>query len=68
MSKKYPSGFIPVPFHLLGKILFPVSLAMVTLAGLAYLIDWALIPLPVFFIGLGLLVISLYLLFVVPKE
>ena len=68
MAKKHPSGFAPIPFNLLGKILLPISLIMVTLGGLGYLIDWIIIPLPVFFIGLGLLILSLYLLFVVPKE
>jgi len=68
MDKKHLSGFSPIPFNLLGKILFPISLVMVTLGVLDYLIGWALIPLSVFFIGLGLLILSLYFLFVVPKE
>ena len=68
MDKKHLSGLAPIPFNLLGKILFPISLVMVTLGGLGYLIGWAVIPLSVLFIGLGLLIISLYLLFVVPKE
>ena len=62
MDKKRPSGFAPIPFKLLGKILFPISLVMVILGGLAYLIGWTIIPASVFFIGLGLLLISLYLL------
>ena len=68
MEKQHPSGFAPIPFKLLGKILFPISIVMVILGGLDYLASWAVIPVAVFFIGLGFLIISLYLLFVVPKE
>jgi hypothetical protein len=68
MVKKHTSGFVPVPFKLLGKVLFPISIVIVVIGGLAYLLGWVAIPQSVFFIGLGLLIVSLYLLFVVPKE
>ena len=68
MEKQHPSGFAPIPFKLLGKVLFPISIIMVILGGLGYLAGWTAIPVSVFFVGLGFLVISLYLLFVVPKE
>jgi len=68
MVKRSPSGFAPIPFNLLGKIMFPIALVMILLGGLDYLIGWGVIPVSIFFIGLGFLIISLYLLFVVPKE
>ena len=68
MAKKHPSGFVPIPFKSLGKILFLISVVMVIIGGLDYLVGWGRIPQAVLFIGLGLLVLSLYLLYVVPKE
>jgi len=68
MAKRYPSGFVPIPFKSAGKALFPISLFMIILGGLDYLMGWTVIPTAVLFIGLGLLVVSLYLVFVVPEE
>jgi len=68
MAKKHQSGFVPIPFKLLGKILFSISAVMVIIGGLDYLAGWGRIPQTVLFVGLGLLVLSLYLLYVVPKE
>ncbi|MFC1871619.1 hypothetical protein ACFLYF_04390 [Chloroflexota bacterium] len=68
MAKKHPSGFVPIPFKLLGKILFPISAVMVIIGGLDYLAGWGGIPQTVFFVGIGFLVLSLYLRYVVPKE
>lgn len=68
MAKKHMSGFVPVPFNLLGKLLLPVSLLVCVIAGLDYLFGWGVIPLYVFFVGIGLTIISIYLLLVVPKE
>ena len=65
-GKKHPSGFVPVPFKLLGKILLPISLLLIILGGLNYLVPE--IPRILFFVGLGFLIISLYLRFIVPKE
>jgi len=68
MAKRHPSGFVPIPFKSAGKALFPISLFMIILGGLDYLMGWTVIPIGVLFVGLGLLILSLYLLFIVPKE
>jgi len=68
MAKRYPSGFVPIPFKSAGKVLFPISLLMIIVGGLDYFMDWAVIPTAVLFVGLGLSVVSLYLIFVVPEE
>ena len=68
MPKKHMSGFVPIPFKSAGKIMFPISLIMIVIGGFDYLAGLDLIPLSVFFFGLGLLIVSLYLIFVVPKE
>ena len=68
MAKKHPPGFAPVPFKLLGKVLFPLSLVIIIFGGLGYLAGWAEISPLLLFIGIVFLLLSLYLLFVVPKE
>ena len=68
MNKKHTSGFAPIPFRTAGRIIIPLSLAAVMLDGLDYLLKWDLIPQSVFFIGLGFLVLGLYLRYVVPIE
>ena len=66
--KNYPSGFVPIDFKSLGKILLPISMAMMTARTVDYLIGTDLIPTAVLFIGIGFLVVSVYLLLTVPKE
>ena len=68
MTKRHPSGFVPIPFKSVGKALLPISLFMIVLGGLDYLMVWTVMPIGVLFVGLGLLIVSLYILFVVPKE
>ena len=68
MAKRHYSGFVPIPFKTGGKALFPISFFMIILGGLDYLVGWTVIPSAVLFVGLGLLILSLYLLLVVPKE
>ena len=68
MVKSYPSGLVPIPFKSAGKALFPISLLMIILRGLDYVMHWAVIPTAVLFVGLGLSVVSLYIIFFVPKE
>ncbi len=41
---------------------------MVVIGGLDYLAGWARIPGAILFVGLGLLILSLYLRYAVPKE
>jgi len=68
MPKKHMSGFVPIPFKTAGKILLPISLIMIVIGGFDYFVGLDLIPLSVFFFGLGLLIVCLYLIFVVTKE
>ena len=68
MRKRHPSGFVPVPFKSGGKVLLPISSFMSILGGMDYWTGWNVIPPAILFVGLGLLIVSIYLLFVVPKE
>jgi hypothetical protein len=60
-GKKSPSGFVPIPFRLLGKILLPVSLVFIVSGGLSYFVSE--IPRVLLYVGAGFLLISIYLRF-----
>ena len=68
MRNKHTSGFVPIPFKLAGRIFFPASIVMIIAGGLDQLLGWGKIPAAVLFCGAALLVLSLYLLRVVPRE
>ena len=68
MAKKHTSGFAPISYKFGGKILLPISAALVIIGALDNLAGWGIVPQAVLFVGLGLFLISLYLLYVVPKE
>jgi len=67
-NMKYPPGLVPVNFNLAGKILLVISLLGIAAKIVAYFSNWFAMPNFVFYISLGLLVVSLYLIFAVPKE
>lgn len=68
INKLYPPGFAPVNFQIVGKVLFFLWVIITLINGLGYLTGWLEIPRDVFFIGLTLLAVSVYLIFVVPKK
>lgn len=68
MKDERPSGFVPIPFRAAGKVLLPFSLLLVVLGTAGTLAKWGGVMPAVLFVGLGLLLLSLYLRFVVPKE
>ena len=68
MANKYPSGFSPIPFKTLGKILLPISALLIAVTALDALMRWDAIPGFVLFLGLGFLIVGLYLRFVVPED
>lgn len=59
--KKYMPGFVPVNYKKVGKILFALGLILV-IADLVFKLGHLL------YIGGGAVLISLYLMFVTPKE
>jgi len=66
--KKHSSGFVPVQFKLAGKILLPAGIVLVIIEAVDYLVGKDLIPTVVLFVGIGFIVIGLYLLIFVPRE
>ena len=64
---KYPPGFVPVDFQGVGKILLALGIISLILKGVTSLTGWLALPDIVFYLGLVFIIVSLYLIFVVPK-
>ncbi|MDJ0754552.1 MAG: hypothetical protein QNJ45_13595 [Ardenticatenaceae bacterium] len=62
------SGFVPVDFELTGKLLLFLVFIGLVLESVSNLTGWFMLPSIVLYILLFLLPVSLYLIFVVPKE
>jgi len=63
-----PSGFEPIPFPLVGKILVGSAAVVFALYLLSVVFQWFTLPMPVLALGTAAALIGLYLIFVVPKE
>lgn len=63
-----PSGFVPIPFPLVGKILVVSATIVFALYLLSVVFQWFTLPMPVLALGTAAVLIGLYLIFVVPKE
>jgi hypothetical protein len=63
-----PSGFVPIPFHLTGKMLLAIGAAGLTFYGLSSVLQWFSLPVLVPIASVALIAIGLYLIFVVPRE
>lgn len=67
MPKRHMSGFVPIPFRTAGKVILALSGILIAIGGIGRLTAPATMPLVVLYIGIGLLLIGMYLLFA-PKE
>lgn len=68
MKKNYSSGLVPINFKLAGKIILPVG-AVLTVSGMLDLfLNWVTLPAAVLVIGVGFIIIGVYLLVVLPKD
>ena len=68
MKKNYSSGLVPINFKLAGKIILPVG-AVFTVSGMLDLfLNWVTLPAAVLVIGVGFIIIGVYLLVVLPKD
>jgi len=61
-------GFIPVTYHKVGYVLIAIGFIVTDLKIIDWLIDWGVIPTWFLYFGLALLLLSLYLIRVVPRE
>jgi hypothetical protein len=63
-----PSGFVPIPFNLVGKMLLVLGSAGLIFSGLSWVLQWFSLPVLVPISSAVLIAIGLYLIFVVPRE
>ena len=63
-----PAGFVPANFRLTGKLLLILGGIGLLATGVDALTGWFGLPNLVLIVSLVLIPVSLYLLFVVPKE
>ena len=62
------SGFVPIPFQLVGKILLAIGLAGSVLFIVSRMGSLYSLPLIVTLFSLAAIILGLYLIFVVPRE
>ena len=63
-----PAGFVPANYRLAGKLLLMLGGIGLLATGVDALTSWFGLPIIVLIVSLALIPVSLYLLFVVPKE
>lgn len=62
------SGFVPIRFHLAGRLLLALGVIGLILIGVSTLTGWFTLPSAVLILSLLLIVVSLYILIVAPKD
>jgi hypothetical protein len=63
-----PAGFVPANFRLAGRILLIIGIIGLVLVGVSKLTGWFALPQIVLVISLVAIPVSLYLIYVVPRE
>jgi hypothetical protein len=63
-----PAGFVPANYRLAGKLLLILGGIGLLATGVDTLTGWLGLPMIVLIVSLVCIPVSLYLLFVVPKE
>jgi hypothetical protein len=66
MSK--PAGFVPIQFHMAGRILLAIGIIGLVLFGVSTLTGWFALPSATLGVSIVVILVSLYLIFVVPRE
>jgi hypothetical protein len=66
MSK--PAGFVPIQFHMAGRILLVIGIIGLVSFGVSALTGWFALPIATLGVSIALILISLYLIFFVPRE
>ncbi len=63
-----PSGFVPVPFHQVGRLVLAMGGAGLLLRGISQLTSPLSLPSPTLVKSMSAIVIGLYLILLVPRE
>ncbi|MGD8405297.1 MAG: hypothetical protein PVJ21_16675 [Anaerolineales bacterium] len=61
-------GFVPANFRLAGRLLLIIGMISLVLVGVSKLTGWFALPQIVLVFSLALIPVSLYLIYVVPRE
>ena len=61
-------GFVPPNFYLAGKLLLIIGIISLVLVGVSKLTGWFALPQVILPLSLVVIPVSLYLIFVVPRE
>lgn len=61
-------GLVPVKFHMAGRILLVIGIIDSVLIGVSEFTGWFVLPPIVLMISIATILVSLYLIFVVPRE
>lgn len=61
-------GFVPIPFHVVGKILLAIGFAILAAILISYVSSLFTLPSIITLFALVIIVIGLYLIFIVPRE
>lgn len=64
----HSSGFVPIKFHLAGKFLLTLGFIGLILVGVSKFTGWFILPSAVLILSLIAILVSLYMIFVVPRE
>jgi len=62
------TGFAPINFNLVGKIVLTIGIIIGILSVLAKLTNWFELTDNIIFIGVGFIVVGLYLINMIPKD
>ena len=68
LKKNYSSGLVPINFRLAGKIILPLGAVFTILGISALFLNLATLPITVLEIGVGFIIVGIYLLVVLPKD
>jgi hypothetical protein len=61
-------GLVPIPFHIVGKVLLAIGSVILAAILIAYISGWFTLPLITPWFALVVIVLGLYLIFIVPRE
>ncbi len=62
------SGFVPIRFHLAGKILLVMGIVGLIAAGVDLVTRWFSLPVIIPVLCVFIALVGLYLIFIVPRE
>jgi hypothetical protein len=62
------SGFVPIPFHIVGKIMIALGGIGSVIVLISTIGGWFEVPLIVTIFSIVVIIIGLYLIFIVPRE